>query len=189
VSNGPMIHFFINNAGIGDMIAAAPGESVTLSVRVEKANWYDVDRLEVYRNGELIHWAQGCGSARDQPDPHGHECMRTGDDAVVVWSEDIVDTPIRDAWYVVLVYGLDGRTLAPVYSSVVLAALDTGEITQRIYDLIPILREFRSPRYPSQHPVFPFAFTNPIWVDVGGDGWIPPWEPPSWCRPGDFGCE
>jgi hypothetical protein len=160
---------------------------VTLSIRVEKAHWYDVDRIEIYRNGELIHWAQGCQSSRDVPDPHDHPCMQTGD-AVEVWADDIQDSPAVDSWYAVLVYGIDGRPLSPVYSSVILASLGTPEITQRLYDIIPILRQFRNPRYPSQHALFPFAFTNPIWVDVNGDGWTPPWPPPSWCRPGDFGC-
>jgi hypothetical protein len=187
VSNGPMIHFSIDSAEVGDTLSASSGQQVTLSIRVEKAHWYDVDRIEIYRNGALIHWAQGCQSTRDMPDPHGHPCMQTGD-AVEAWADQIRDTPAADSWYVVLVYGLDGRPLAPVYGSVTLASLGTPEITQRLYDIIPILRQFRNPRYPSQHPLLPFAFTNPIWVDVNGDGWTPPWAPPSWCRPGDFGC-
>lgn len=189
VSNGPMVHFSIDGAGVGDMLEGSNGQPVTLKVRVEKAHWYDVDRVEIYRNGELIHWARGCESTRGDDDPHGHACLATGDDAVVAWEEEFEDTPGADSWYVVLAYGLDGRPLSPVYETELLASLGTPEITQRIYDIIPILRTFRNPRYPSVHPVFPFAFTNPIWVDIEGDGWSPPWTPPSWCIPGrDFGC-
>jgi hypothetical protein len=37
--------------------------------------------------------------------------------------------------------------------------------------------------------MFPWAMTNPIWVDVGGDGWTAPEAPPSWCDPKhDRGC-
>lgn len=189
VSNGPMVHFTIDSAGVGDTIEPASGQALTLRVRIEKAHWYDVDRVEIYRNGELIHWARGCQSDRGTDDPHGHACMQTGDDAVVVWDEEFQDTPERDSWYVVMAYGLDGRSLAPVYGTEVLSTLGTPEITQRLYDIIPILREFRNPRYPSVHPVIPFGFTNPIFVDLDGNGWEPLWEPPSWCIAGvDFGC-
>ncbi|MEM9487917.1 MAG: hypothetical protein AAGC55_02170 [Myxococcota bacterium] len=188
VSNGPMIHFTVAGAQVGDTAVAEPGDELTLSLRVEKAPWYDVDRIEVYRNGVLIHWLRGCESTRGREDPDGHGCIQTGD-TVVSWQGELRDSPDRDAWYVVLVHGLDGRTLAPVYNSQVLASLGTPEITQRIYDIIPILREFRNPRFPSQHPLFPFAFTNPIYVDLGGNGWTPPLPPPCWCVPGrDIGC-
>jgi hypothetical protein len=84
--------------------------------------------------------------------------------------------------------GLDGRTLSPVYRSVDLARLGTGEITQRIYNIIPLLRTFRNPRPPTVYPMFPWAITNPIWVDVDGDGWHPVDPPPSWCISSDYGC-
>lgn len=193
VSNGPMVHFTMDgtggNAGVGDVLDVPSGGQVTLNVRIEKAHWYDVDRVEIYRNGELIHWARGCNSTRGEDDPHGHPCMQTGDDAVVAWEETMTDSPTIDSWYVVLAYGLDGRSLAPVYTSRVLSSIGTPEITQAIYDIIPILREFRNPRYPSVHPVLPFGFTNPIQVDIDGNGWLPPWTPPSWCMPErDYGC-
>lgn len=205
VSNGPMVHFAIDpdlpvmgegggvgRGQVGDVITRSAGQEVTLSLRVEKADWYDVDRIEVYRNGSLIHWIRGCdidpASERAEDDPHGHGCVAMGD-VVDAWQGELRDTPEGDSWYVVLVYGLDGRSMAPIYRSVVQASLGTPEITQKIYDIIPTLRDFRNPRFPSQHPLFPFAFTNPIWVDVGGDGWTPSLPPPSWCRPGiDYGC-
>jgi hypothetical protein len=31
---------------------------------------------------------------------------------------------------------------------------------------------------PRSFPVLPYAITNPIWVDVGGNGWVPPGLPP-----------
>ena len=188
VSNGPMIHFSIDDAQVGDMLQKPSGQQVTLSLRIEKADWYDMDRIEIYRNGSLIHWIRDCGSTRGSDDPHGHDCIITGD-RILVWEGQIPDTPERDSWYVVIAYGLDGRPLSPLYRSVVLASVGTPEVTQRIYDIIPTLRDFRNPRFPSQHPLFPFAITNPIWVDVNGDGWTPMLPPPPWCIPGkDFGC-
>jgi hypothetical protein len=189
VSNGPMIHFSIDGAEIGDMLTANGGAQVSLHVRVEKAPWYDVDRLEIYRNGHLVAWANGCdgGRGNDDEDPDPYPCLTMGD-AVLAWDQTIPDTPDADSWYVVVVYGLDGRSLSPVYESQILAEINTPEVTQRLFTIIPGLTEFKYPRNPTRFPVFPVAITNPIWVDVGGDGWAPPQPPPSWCRPGDMGC-
>jgi hypothetical protein len=191
VSNGPMVHFRVDDAQVGDTLKVSPGTPVTLHIEVEKAPWYDVDRIEVYRNGHLIHWGNGCSDTsrgNHDADPDPDPCVKMGEDVVVAWDVALTDTPDRDAWYVVLVYGLDGRNMAPVYESEVLAEIGTPEITARLFTIIPGLREFRYPPKPAIYPVLPFAFTNPIWVDVGGDGWQPPSSPPSWCQPGDSGC-
>jgi len=191
VTNGPMIDFKVDNAQIGDTYRTGQGQTVTLQVRVQKGPFYDVDRVEIYKNGELLHWATACGGTRregDAPEPHGHHCVATGD-AVVAYEENITDVADRDAWYVVIALGLDGRPLAPVYSSVALARFGTFEITQRLYDLVPTLGALRTPRFPSTFPTLPVGITNPIWIDVGGDGWTPLAPPPGWCWSGhDIGC-
>ncbi|MCA9601996.1 MAG: hypothetical protein KC417_08230, partial [Myxococcales bacterium] len=84
----------------------------------------------------------------------------------------------------------DGRNLAPVYSSGTLARVGTFEVAQKIFDLIPALSTFRTPRSPVIYPTFPIAITNPVWVDVDGKGWEPLAPPPSWCRKkNDVGCD
>jgi hypothetical protein len=181
-TNGPIVRASIEGASPGDTVTVAAGAEVRLAVRVEKAPWYDIDRVEVYENGELIHWLRGCESPRvDPPEPHGHPCLPLGDD-VVVFDGVLSDVPDRDAWYVVVAMGLDGRTLAPLASSSVIPRLGTLEVAQRLYDLIPTLAELRIPRFPSLHPTFPFAVTNPIFVDVGGDGFTPRLPAPTWAR-------
>jgi hypothetical protein len=185
VTTGPIIHFTVNGANIGDTVSVDPGAPVELAVRVEKAPWFDVDRLEIYRNGHLIQWANGCERARDTGTL---PCLKLGDSVVAAFDEKIADTPDRDSWYVVVVYGLDGRSLAPVYRSQILAEINTPEITRALFTVIPGLKDFKYPRSPSIFPVFPFAATNPIRVDVGGDGWSAPQPAPSWCRKGDIGC-
>jgi hypothetical protein len=186
VTNGPMIHFTAGGGSLGDTITVPEGKDVRLQLRIEGAGWYDVDRVELYRGGELIHWFSGCNSRRsgDEEEPHGHSCLSSGRDDVVILDVELDDRPERDTWYVAIAIGLDGRTLAPVYGSAVLPRLGTFELTQRIYDIIPALGSLRTPRFPSLFPTFPFAVTNPIWVDVGGDGWRPSKTPPSWCTPG-----
>jgi hypothetical protein len=190
VTNGPMIRFNVGGGEIGETIVASEGSPVEISIRVETGGWYDVDRVELYRNGELLHWWSGCGSTReDEVDPDGHPCLPQGTASPVALDERLQDQPERDAWYAVIALGVDGRTLIPVYTTTALARLGTFELTQRIYDLIPALSSLRTPRFPSIFPTFPFAVTNPIWVDLGGDGWSAPLEPPSWCTPGkDTAC-
>jgi hypothetical protein len=168
MTNGPMIHLTVGGAEVGDTTIA---REVLVRLRVEAADWYDVDRVELYRNGELI---------------RGWDPIRRG---IVIIDESFVDRPDRDAWYSAIALGLRGRSLAPVYSSAVLARFGTRELIQRIYDIVPRLRGLRLPRNPSLYPTFPLAITNPIFVDLDGDGWDPPLPPLGWCVPGrDFGC-
>lgn len=190
VTTGPMIDFRIDGARVGDVQKVEEGQVVLLDVSVQKSPFYDVDRVEIYKNGELIHWITACGGTRRQgepEDPHGHPCVATGD-AVIAYRDRITDTVHRDSWYVVIALGLDGRSMSPLYGSVPLARFGTLEITQRLYDLVPVLDALRLPRFPSTYPTLPIAITNPIWVDSGGDGWTPLSPPPSWCTERDFAC-
>lgn len=183
VTNGPMIHLEVGGGAPGAVVTS-DGE-VEVRLRVERATWYDVDRIELYRNRALIRSWDGCASRRRGDAP----CLDP-EDGVVVLDETFTDRPDRDAWYVAIAMGLDGRTLSPVYASAALPRFGTLELTQRIYDIIPALRGLRFPKNPSLFPAFPFAITNPVWVDLDGDGWTPPLAPPSWCRPStDFGCD
>ncbi len=169
VTNAPMIHMTVAGAEVGETRVAAG--DVEIRLRVEAADWYDVDRVELYRNAELI------------------RVFRPVRNGAVVLDETLTDRPERDSWYVAIALGLSGRSLAPVYGSAVLARFGTRELIQRIYDLVPRLRGLRLPRNPSLYPTFPFAITNPIWIDIDGDGWTAPRPPPSWCVTGrDPGC-
>src|SRR5262249_38156444 len=94
VTNGPMNHLDIDGAEVGDTLKVAAGAELHRHGRVEKAPWYDVDRLEIYRNGHLVQWANGCerarGSRDEDPDPN--PCLATGDTALV-WEQTLVDRP------------------------------------------------------------------------------------------------
>ena len=48
--------------------------------------------------------------------------------------------------------------------------------------LFPLLGSVYGPKSTTIHPTFPYGVTNPIWVDVGGDGFVPPGEPPEWAE-------
>jgi hypothetical protein len=99
---------------------------------------------------------------------------------VVNFDQTLSDTPEGDAWYVVVAMGVDGKGLAPVYSTPPVSRLGIFEVIQRLIPLLPPLRSLRIPLTPTVAQVRPYAVTNPIWVDVGGDGFTPLEEPPSW---------
>ncbi len=191
VTNGPMVFFEIAGQPVGSKIEVGNGETVTLNLRVEAANWYDVDRIEVYRNGQLIHWLRGCDSQFEEADdPDAPGCLRPTTESGLVFEGAFEDTPEADVWYSVVALGLEGRNLAPVYSSNTLSEIGVFEVAQKVFSLIPALSGFRVPRKADLYPTFPVAVTNAIWVDVGADGWQPPFSPPSGCRVGyDYGCD
>jgi len=83
----------------------------------------------------------------------------------------------RDAWIVAEVFGDDNMfpvltptELPPLDVTVVISALGAG------LDLsgLPITSNLKPAPVHQQKP---FAITNPIWIDVDGNGWTPP-KPP-----------
>jgi hypothetical protein len=180
---GPFVELTLNGEPVGSTVSVAPGEEVTLGLKVQSPTWFDVDRIEIYRNGELI---REIGGKVDCP-AGSSDCIAVPNRTVVNYQGTIRDTPEGDAWYVVAVMGLDGKSLAPVYSSTPVARLGIYELIQRLTPLLPPLRSFRTPLSPSMTVVRPYAITNPIWVDVGGDGLTPLLPFPSWATPQDRG--
>jgi hypothetical protein len=181
VSYGPFVELWVDGKEVGSTVAIRPGAEVTLRLRVQGASWYDVDRIEIYRNGEL--WREIDGRVDC---PRGSAtCIKVPGREVVKYEGTFTDAPPRDAWYVVLAMGLEGRSMAPVYSSTPLARLGAFELIQRLTPLLPPLRSLRIPFSPTISTVRPFAMTNPIWVDVGGDGFTPLAPLPGWATPKD----
>ena len=175
-SYGPFVELTINGAGLGSTVEVESGKQVALGLKIQSPLWFDVDRVEVYRNGRLVKVIEGstsCG-AKSQP------CIKVPNDRVVNFEGTLTDRPDRDSWYVVLAMGLDGKSMAPVYSSTPVGRLGMFELIQRLVPLLPPLRAFKTPLPASMARVRPLALTNPIFVDVGGDGFKAPLPPPSW---------
>jgi hypothetical protein len=177
---GPFVELTLNGASMGSTVTVQKGESVELHLRIQSPLWFDVDRVEVYRNGLLlpgllIEGKTDCASGSS-------DCIHVPNDRVVVLDTKLTDTPDKDAWYVVIVMGVDGKTLAPVYSSTPVARLGIYEIMQRLTPLLPPLRALRTPLAPSMSIVRPYAVTNPIFVDVGGDGYKSVSTAPTWAQ-------
>lgn len=178
---GPFVEFRINGQGPGSTVPVRAGDQVVLSVRVQSPKWFDVDRLEIYRNGELWKVVEGrLDCARGSND-----CIKVPNDTIVNFDGHFVDRPDRDAWYVVVAMGLDGKAMGPVYSSTPVARLGTFELIQRLTPLLPPLRSLRIPFSPTITLVRPYAATSPIYVDIGGDGLTPVASLPTWATPKD----
>jgi hypothetical protein len=163
---GPFIRFSVEGAGPGQTVTADAGQSVTVKVQVQSPLWFDVDRLELYRNGQLWQVVDVCNTGGDQ----GGACFRLPNVAIVNLDTTFTDAPEVDTWYSVIVMGVSGKTLAPVYSTQPLARLGFNETVSQLSGLLPAISLGGGPITPSVHPTIPYAFTNPVRVIVDGDG-------------------
>ncbi len=86
-------------------------------------------------------------------------------------------SPAQDAWVVAEVIGssnmfpvLSPTEFPPLDATVIISALSVG------LDLssLPIASSLKPSRV---HQSTPYAITNPIWIDIDGNGWNPPKAP------------
>jgi hypothetical protein len=144
VCNGPFVTAAVNGVqafGKAQPVKlAAPGPAM-LDIRVQAPDWINVRTIEVYENGRpLSLLRKGAGALEAVPEGTMGATLaapllpldRSG---AVRFAGGVAISPLRDAWYVVLVRGDGG--LSPI-----------GDGS-------------------------PYAYTNPIYVDVSGDGWTP----------------
>lgn len=167
---GPFVRMDANGIDIGGTLEK-PAGPVRLHVMVESPLWFDVDRLEVYRNGELWKVVE---AGRQQTQPACSTIDELPNRSIVHFDCTFVDQPDRDVWYVAIALGLRGKDLRPIYSSVPILSLEIGDITGRAFGAFGLA--VGKPEIPRQTPVLPMAVTNPIWVDLQGDGFQPPTE-------------
>jgi len=166
-SYGPFVQLWVEGAEIGsEVVAQGP---VDIRVEVQAPSWVDVDRVELYENGTLV-----------------QEWEVTWSGSNLRFSEATTREPARDAWYVVVVMG--DESLEPVFTPVEIPYIPldeavTGALGRLTLFQSPLFASLLVPvRYPKKYPVFPYALTNPVWVDVDGGGWEPPGRP-AWLKP------
>jgi hypothetical protein len=160
---GPFVRFVANDVAImGDELEVSG--DVEFFIEVQSPTWFDVHRVEVYRNGELV-----------------HEIEATNNDIVNV-SETWTDTPDQDSWYVVIVMGND--SLEPLFTPVEYAPVQLQDVVIEALGEVDAVADLLSaaPPLPRTFPVYPFALTNPIYVNVDGGEWTAPGIP-AWLVP------
>ena len=163
-SYGPFIRFSADvDYVLGDTVPVSDGV-VSLHIEVEAPTWMLVDRVELYQNGELIHEWEGL-----DPD-------------VVKFAQDLDVAVERDSWFVVIAMG-DGD-MAPVMTAVEIPPVQLQDVVVEALGSVPGVGSFVSPAVPIPRDgnVLPFALTNPIYVDVDGDGEITPPGIPAFMR-------
>ncbi len=168
-------------------MALDPGGDVQLTVQISTPAWAQLDSVEFYINNQPALTSQPTKAARYTICPN--TVVSVGN-AGWQQSEVIVDAAIagatrteiavsltlpavtQDTWVVAIAKGSDGvsEPLFPVLP----ASLDEDS-NSTLADLTDgNLGEAGTPA---------FAFTNPLFIDVGGDGWTPPGVQSGSCPP------
>ena len=160
-SYGPFIEMWVDDHSIGDEFQPEDSE-VEIMLEIQSPGWIGVDRLELYQNGTLIQ----------------------------EWELDPVDGPMhllesttvnltQDSWFALAAMG--SGDLAPVFTPVEIPYLELQVIITEALGGLESVSSLLSPTVPIPrvYPVHPYAVTNPVWVDLNGDGFgtpgIAPW--------------
>ncbi len=173
VSAGPFVELWANDHPIGHMVQVeTAGEPVTIRIKVQAPSWMQIDRVELYRNGALIRELTGDRLRFDQ---------------AVRLDYNYPDDPGGvDSWYVAVATGTSPNVLPAmggVISSTSSGQLNTGKLVEQILQAFPAATMFYTPAppLPSSHQAYPYAVTNPVWVDADGDGQFTPPRPFTIC--------
>jgi hypothetical protein len=157
-SYGPFVRMWVNGQGIGsDVVSDKP---IELQLEVQAPTWIPVDRVELYENGALI---------------EEYDVPETGD--VLRFSKTLTLTPTKDSWYVAVAMG--NGDLSPVFTPVEIPYVDLQQIVTDALGSVPAVANLiqPAPPWPKEFPIKPYAITNPIWVDLKGDGFDAPGLP------------
>jgi hypothetical protein len=172
-SYGPFIRFSANEWDNGPGSTVHDPDEVSFYIEVQSPSWFDVDRVELYENGTLIHeWA-----------------IEAPNEDTINLATEVLHTPAKDSWYVVIALGDDD--LSPVFTPVDIMPIQLQDIVEGAvseidfagFDLSGVLGA-ASP-VPRTFPVYPYAVTNPIWIDKDGDGFDPPGRAPWLTAPSE----
>jgi hypothetical protein len=189
-------------ATIGDTLKATGSGKLVAHLRVQTPSWFRADRVEIWSNSKLIKRIFTDSTPED----------------IVDFEGDVqLDRPAKDAWYLAIAYGTEtADTLSPVYkrepygniliSTVLALAADQilasfASLLDKVAVLgLDVSSLTGSTELPDSYPSFPWGATNPIRVDLAGDGFTPPravdtnndgkWDLPAFCsRPCDISKE
>ncbi len=185
ISYGPYVEFSVNrSAGIGHLLTDRDGQ-VDLNIRIQTPGWFQVDRIEIYGNGLLIGeidtdasvdpvtgmtrfspWGPG----EPKPFPEAR-CYTRGKtiqhDALVAFDDDVTCLVDEDTWFVVIAMGRGN--MFPLYTSNDYPYIQIGALISIALGALGLPLDL-GPAVSSVFPVHPYAMTNPIWVDVNGNG-------------------
>lgn len=172
-SYGPFIEFWANDVETGPGDTVVDADAVTLGVRVQSPDWFDVDRVELYANGTLVQeWT-----------------LEAPQNGSIDLETELEVSPTQDTWYVVIALGRD--TLDPMYTPVELPPIQLQDVVTDALGGIDAVASLLGPGVPIPRtfPILPYALTNPIWIDQDGDGFDAPGLPDWLVEPVDPNAE
>jgi hypothetical protein len=158
---GPFVRFSIDGDDNGPGTTVTGSGTHSVSIEVQSPTWFDVERVELYENGTLIEeW---------EIEVPNTDILNLGT------SVDVA--PTEDAWYVVIAMG--SGSLAPAFTPVDIPPIELQDVVTDALSGVSAVSSLLTAAapIPQTHPVHPFALTNPIWVDIDGDGFDAPGLP------------
>ncbi|MFO0611446.1 MAG: PHP domain-containing protein [Polyangiaceae bacterium] len=169
-SYGPFVDATIDGRSFGDVVPASAGETKKLFLTIETASWFGVDRAEVYLNGHVLKVIDGATSPKEIYD---------------VRVELPFEVPARDSWIVVTALGLrDVNQMHPIVLDIPYGEVQLSQLASGAFADVPVVNMLfaAEPAVPDWSAILPYAISNPIYLDVGGDGaYDAPKGPPPFC--------
>lgn len=167
---GPFIRATIDGKTYGEVVRASAKDELSLQLEIQTASWFGVDRVEIYLNGRMLRLL-----TPDEP-PSA---------LVDVRGRVTFTAPDRDSWVVIIAMGLsDENLMSPVALDVPFGELQLSRLASDAFGKIPAISTLfaPTPTVPDWSPVPPYAVTNPIYIDVDGNGrYDAPLPRPDFC--------
>lgn len=152
MTNGPLVELTIDGAPTGSLVRARDGR-VTLQIDVWAAPWIDVARVHLY---------DAAGNRETLP-------LAPAPDGVVRLSTSIDKTLAADDFFLVEVEG--DKSLWPVVPGLEQPPLMIADAVGSLLEAFGMADDTDPAlQLETVHPMKPWAMTNPIWIDVDGDG-------------------
>lgn len=155
---GPFIRMTVDGKTYGEVASAKAGGKKKVSLHIETASWFGVERAEVYVSGKLVKVIE----------------VDVDPERIVDVNQDVeIEVPDHDAWVAVVTMGLDEKDLMrPTILDVPFGELQLPRVAALAFQNLDFFAGIfpPSPPVPDWFPVPAFAITNPIWLDTDGDG-------------------
>lgn len=167
-TSGPFIRFTIDNQPIGSLVQAKTGTK--LEMIVEAPAWVPVEEVRIFANGQLF----ATYDATTHPTVTNGPDDPTAKQLTKRFNASVKVQPTRDTWFVVEA-GARLPEAIDTNGDGVVDRSDTNGDGVINGDDTGIAQPPSPPIYQAVAPGFvPIAFTNPIWVDVDGNGHFDP---------------
>ncbi len=157
-SYGPFVTASIEDATFGDVVRTSAGKTLSMKLDVQTPSWFGADRVEIYVNGHIV---------REITEANGPEVIR--DFRVEV----PIEVPDRDSWIVIVAMGLsDENQPRPMIFDIPFGEIQLSQTASGAFADVPVVNQLlaATPSVPDWSPIVPYAITNPIYLDVDGNG-------------------